>query len=224
MVDSYTLVFAGLLLTAGSLGDRFGRRGALQVGLVIFGLGSLFSALADHLGPADRHPRVHGHRRRVRHAGHALDHHQRLPRERAGQGDRRVGRHRRHRHRARPARRRVPARALLLGLDLPREPPDRRDRADRRRLPDPHVEGPERLAARSVRCGALDRRSHRVALRHHRSAVQRLDRPDDPRVVRRRRSCSSAPSSGGSARPITRCSTSASSRTRASAPRASASR
>ena len=25
MVDSYTLVFAGLLLTAGSLGDRFGR-------------------------------------------------------------------------------------------------------------------------------------------------------------------------------------------------------
>jgi EmrB/QacA subfamily drug resistance transporter len=47
MVDSYTLVFAGLLLTAGSLGDRFGRRGALQVGLVIFGLGSLFSAMAS---------------------------------------------------------------------------------------------------------------------------------------------------------------------------------
>ncbi len=47
MVDSYTLVFAGLLLTAGSLGDRFGRRGALQIGLVIFGLGSLFSALAS---------------------------------------------------------------------------------------------------------------------------------------------------------------------------------
>jgi EmrB/QacA subfamily drug resistance transporter len=51
MVDSYTLVFAGLLLTAGSLGDRFGRRGALQVGLVIFGLGSLLSALA---GSADQ--------------------------------------------------------------------------------------------------------------------------------------------------------------------------
>ena len=30
IVDSYTLVFAGLLLTAGSLGDRFGRRGALS--------------------------------------------------------------------------------------------------------------------------------------------------------------------------------------------------
>jgi EmrB/QacA subfamily drug resistance transporter len=47
MVDSYTLVFAGLLLTAGSLGDRFGRRGALQVGLIIFGFGSLLSALAS---------------------------------------------------------------------------------------------------------------------------------------------------------------------------------
>ena len=40
MVDSYTLVFACLLLTAGSLGDRFGRKGALQLGMVIFGTGS----------------------------------------------------------------------------------------------------------------------------------------------------------------------------------------
>jgi EmrB/QacA subfamily drug resistance transporter len=47
MVDSYTLVFAGLLLTAGSLGDRFGRKGALQIGMVVFGLGSLSSALID---------------------------------------------------------------------------------------------------------------------------------------------------------------------------------
>ncbi len=47
MVDAYTLVFAGLLLTAGSLGDRFGRRGALQLGLVVFGIGSLASAFAN---------------------------------------------------------------------------------------------------------------------------------------------------------------------------------
>jgi EmrB/QacA subfamily drug resistance transporter len=46
MVDSYTLVFAGLLLTAGSLGDRFGRRGALQLGLAVFGIGSILSAVA----------------------------------------------------------------------------------------------------------------------------------------------------------------------------------
>jgi len=46
IVDGYTLVFAGLLLTCGSLGDRFGRKGALSVGLVIFGVGSVLSAFA----------------------------------------------------------------------------------------------------------------------------------------------------------------------------------
>ncbi len=46
IVDSYTLVFAGLLLTAGSLGDRFGRYRFLAIGLSIFGLGSLMSAMA----------------------------------------------------------------------------------------------------------------------------------------------------------------------------------
>ena len=47
IVDSYTLVFAGLLLTMGALGDRFGRRGALAAGLFIFGSASLASAFAD---------------------------------------------------------------------------------------------------------------------------------------------------------------------------------
>src|ERR1700692_482015 len=36
IVDAYTLVFAGLLLTMGSLGDRFGRYKFLTLGLVIF--------------------------------------------------------------------------------------------------------------------------------------------------------------------------------------------
>ena len=40
------LVFAGLLLTTGSLGDRFGRKLALRVGIVIFALGSALSALS----------------------------------------------------------------------------------------------------------------------------------------------------------------------------------
>src|SRR6476661_1305317 len=46
IVDAYTLVFAGLLLTAGSLGDRFGRYRFLATGLAIFGTGSLLSAFA----------------------------------------------------------------------------------------------------------------------------------------------------------------------------------
>ncbi len=46
IVDSYLLVFAGLLLAAGSLGDRFGRKGALFAGLGIFGAASLMAALS----------------------------------------------------------------------------------------------------------------------------------------------------------------------------------
>jgi EmrB/QacA subfamily drug resistance transporter len=46
IVDSYLLVFAGLLLAAGTLGDRFGRRRALFVGLAIFFVGSLLAALS----------------------------------------------------------------------------------------------------------------------------------------------------------------------------------
>src|SRR5205823_3134239 len=50
IVDSYTLVFAGLLLTAGSLGDRFGRYRALALGLAVFGAGSVLSAFAGSPG------------------------------------------------------------------------------------------------------------------------------------------------------------------------------
>ena len=46
IVDSYVLVFAGMLLTAGNLGDRFGRKRALTFGMVVFVIGSLFSAYA----------------------------------------------------------------------------------------------------------------------------------------------------------------------------------
>jgi EmrB/QacA subfamily drug resistance transporter len=44
IIDAYTIVFAGLLLTAGSLGDRLGRKKALTAGLVLF---AVFSALAS---------------------------------------------------------------------------------------------------------------------------------------------------------------------------------
>ena len=45
IVDAYALVFAALLLPAGALGDRFGRKGALLVGLVIFASASAVSAV-----------------------------------------------------------------------------------------------------------------------------------------------------------------------------------
>jgi EmrB/QacA subfamily drug resistance transporter len=43
-INSYTLVFAGLLFTFGVVGDRIGRKRVLMAGLIVFGLGSLFSA------------------------------------------------------------------------------------------------------------------------------------------------------------------------------------
>ncbi len=45
LVDSYSLVFAGMLFTMGALGDRFGRKGILQAGLVLFASGSLYAAI-----------------------------------------------------------------------------------------------------------------------------------------------------------------------------------
>jgi EmrB/QacA subfamily drug resistance transporter len=51
MVDSYSLVFAGLLFAAGNLGDRYGRKGILQMGLVLFGLSTAYASfVADSAG------------------------------------------------------------------------------------------------------------------------------------------------------------------------------
>ncbi|MEG3633667.1 MFS transporter [Micromonospora palythoicola] len=49
-INSYTLVFAGLLFTFGVLGDRAGRRRMLLIGLALFGLASLLSAYAQTPG------------------------------------------------------------------------------------------------------------------------------------------------------------------------------
>ncbi|WP_225825095.1 MFS transporter [Streptomyces naphthomycinicus] len=49
-VDAYVITFAGLLIPAGALGDRYGRKGALLTGLAVFAAGAATSALAP--GPA----------------------------------------------------------------------------------------------------------------------------------------------------------------------------
>jgi EmrB/QacA subfamily drug resistance transporter len=47
VIDAYSLMFASLLLPAGAIGDKFGRRRALIVGLAIFGVGSAVAMTAD---------------------------------------------------------------------------------------------------------------------------------------------------------------------------------
>src|SRR5436190_916742 len=50
ILDSYVLVFAGLLLTSGSLGDRFGRRKVMIIGLLLFGAASLAAVFVANPG------------------------------------------------------------------------------------------------------------------------------------------------------------------------------
>ena len=49
IVDAYALAFAALLLPAGAIGDRFGRKGALQLGLVGFLVGATLAAASSSM-------------------------------------------------------------------------------------------------------------------------------------------------------------------------------
>src|SRR5262249_43116276 len=50
ILDAYAIVFAGALLSAGALGDRFGRKRALLFGPVVCAIGALFAGLASTAG------------------------------------------------------------------------------------------------------------------------------------------------------------------------------
>ncbi|HEX4586699.1 MAG TPA: DHA2 family efflux MFS transporter permease subunit [Mycobacterium sp.] len=50
IVDAYTLVMAGLMLSMGSLSDRFGRRGWLSAGLAVFAITSMVASQVDSAG------------------------------------------------------------------------------------------------------------------------------------------------------------------------------
>ena len=50
IVDAYSLAFAGLLLAGGGIGDRLGRKGVMQIGLIFFGIFSVAAALSHSTG------------------------------------------------------------------------------------------------------------------------------------------------------------------------------
>src|SRR5947208_12182293 len=50
VVDAFNLLFAGSVLAMGSLSDRFGRKGMLLAGLLVFGLASFAGGLTDSAG------------------------------------------------------------------------------------------------------------------------------------------------------------------------------
>ncbi|MEU2227524.1 MFS transporter [Streptomyces sp. NPDC018347] len=47
VIDGYTVPYAALMLLLGAIGDKYSRRGALVLGLVVFGAGAVFGSLAD---------------------------------------------------------------------------------------------------------------------------------------------------------------------------------
>ncbi len=190
IVDAYVLVFAGLLMAAGSLGDRFGRKGAdadrprpVRRVLRARRASSGTRRRADRLAGGD------GRRRGADVPGHAGDPRQRLHRAQgAGHGHRRLGRHRRPRRRPRPGHRRLAARALLVGLGADDQRAGRR-RRPRRRSPcfvptsrDTTIERFDPLGTRAV-----DRRHRRARVGRHRGPEPRLDVADEHRRLRPRR-------------------------------------
>ena len=147
IVDAYSLAFAGLLLAGGGIGDRLGRKGTMQVGLVFFGLFSARGGLLRLDRHAHRHPGADGPGRCLHLPGQLGHPHERLPGPiRAAEGARDLGRHIGHRRRLRADRRRGAARALLVRVDLLGERADRRRDVDRRRAVDP---------ATAARCASI---------------------------------------------------------------------
>ena len=118
IVDAYTVVFAGLLLFAGALGDRFGRRGLLVAGLAVFGVAAGLGMLTSDPHQLIALRAADGHRRGGDHADHPVGDHHLIPRRGPAEGHRRLGRSRGRRRGPGPVRQRHPARVLLVELVL----------------------------------------------------------------------------------------------------------
>ena len=119
VVDAYSLVFAALVLAAGSLSDRQGRKGMLLAGLAVFAAGSRGGGARQHDSGTHRGSRRDGTRRGPHVPLHPVAAGERLHRAgRAGEGHRAVGGDHRGRDRHRAHRGRMAAGAFLVGEHL----------------------------------------------------------------------------------------------------------
>ncbi len=101
-INAYTLAFAVLLVTAGRLGDLFGRVRMFLFGVILFATASGLIALAQDETWLVAWRAVQGIGGAFMMPGHPLDHLQRLPARGARPRDRHVGRRQRARARRRP--------------------------------------------------------------------------------------------------------------------------
>ena len=176
ILDAYAIVFAGALLSAGALGDRFGRKRALLFGLVVFGFGALVAGLASGAGQVIAGRAVMG-------IGAAFVMPATLsiittifPPEERSRAIAGLGRLRRRRRRARPDHLRRAARRVLVGIRGAREPSGRR--TDLRGDLDLRAGITRRRedAARPYRRAAVNRRSRSVGVLDHPGRRERLHR------------------------------------------------
>ena len=213
IVDAYSLAFAGLLLAGGGIGDRLGRKGTMQVGLVFFGLFSAAAAFSDSTGTLIATRALMGAGGRLHLPRQPGDPHERLPGPiRTAEGARDLGRHVGHRGRLRANRRRGAARALLVRVDLLGERADRGRDADRRRVVDPAAAASAPASLRHPGRRRLDGGDPVVGAGHHRGSAVGLGLGGDAGLLRGRRGVARRRSPCWSCAPRDRCSTCGSSR------------
>ncbi len=189
--SAYTLVLAAVLLPAGSLGDRFGRKRLLLGALVLFGAASVLCAYAGSAGTliaarAAPRPRCRDHDAALH--GRAAGAVPGQPRARAGADH--LGHVHRHRPAARTDPRRLAAGALLVGFDLPDQRAAGAVRRARGRAVRPGVPRQRLPPGRPAGDPALLRRAARAHLRLHPDRAGRLVRPR--RLGAGRRGCRAA--------------------------------
>jgi hypothetical protein len=125
VVTAYALAFGSLLLLGGRIGDIFGRKRTLIIGLVGFAVASAIGGASVNFTMLVIARTIQGSfgTRTARHDVHGA--------RRAGQGVRHLRRHRRRGRGHRTASRRHPHVVRLMALDVVREPRVRRHSADR---------------------------------------------------------------------------------------------
>ena len=133
VMNGYLLAITVFVVTAGRLGDMFGRKRLFLLGAAIFAVGSAVSGRGRRRADADRRPRPAGDRRGADAAALAGDRLQRVPDGGAAAGAGHLGRDLGGRPGDRPARRRRPGRGRLAGDLL--DQPAGRGRRDRRSPP-----------------------------------------------------------------------------------------
>ena len=181
VVDSFNLVFAALLLTFGSLSDRFGRKGMLLAGLTVFGAASLAGGFTTDPAQLIAARSVMGLGAAMTFPATLVADLQRLHRAKGtGPRHRTVGRDRRRGHRDGADRRWLAAGALQLGQHLHRHGAGRGGGRDPGGAGRSHLEGPGRGSSRHPRPGAVVSNHGPAGLHHHRGAGLRVGSGTEP--------------------------------------------